>query len=559
MPASSSLSLKIKLALAGIVILLSLFPIGVRPLFVPDEYRYAEIPREMVSSGDWVVPRLCGLRYFEKPPFGYWLTALSFRVFGFNPFAFRFPGVFSLLLCSFLIYLLTITISGEERSAFLAALVFLSFGLTRVMASTNLPDIPLTCFLTLALLCIYRADQADTPFQRRSYLLLLGLAGGGAFLSKGFLGLLLPGLVMVPYLIWVRRLKELGSFLLLPLLGALLVALPWAAEIGRAEPQFWHYFFWQEHIQRFIAPGGRQHAEAFWFFLPILAGGALPWALLIPPAVKGLRAIGRKNPGIGLTLCGVIFPLLFFSASRGKLATYIFPCFPPLAILFALGLKRALAEGKDRYFNLIARALSFLFAGIALAGGILYISVGRELFAPGAAAVIVLALLGGALLAAASARTRRPFGKLSLFALAPILLFSLGQTSLPYKVLENKSPGALLLRNRGRIPPSGIILVTHDTGPPVSWYLRRADAGIIFFENPGELRYGLSFPDGRRRLVDRNWLKKLLKKGRFAGGVITAILKKSFFDEINSILPPPDYRDETENYILFQYHGRRRS
>ena len=103
MTTSALFSLKIKLALTGIVILLSLSPIGFRPLFVPDEYRYAEIPREMLSSGDWVVPRLCGLRYFEKPPFGYWVTAISFRLFGRNPFAFRFPAGVLILLCSFFI------------------------------------------------------------------------------------------------------------------------------------------------------------------------------------------------------------------------------------------------------------------------------------------------------------------------------------------------------------------------------------------------------------------------------------------------------------------------
>jgi len=84
--------------------------LAVRPLYKPDEARYGEIPREMVASGDWLTPRLNGLKYFEKPPLQYWATAAAFEVFGVSDWAAR--------LWTALTALAGIALGPQRRSAF---------------------------------------------------------------------------------------------------------------------------------------------------------------------------------------------------------------------------------------------------------------------------------------------------------------------------------------------------------------------------------------------------------------------------------------------------------
>ena len=82
-----------------------ILPLGTRDLFVPDETRYGEIAREMIAGGDWVVPHLNGVRYFEKPVLGYWVHALSILLFGENNFAVRFPSALAVGLSALFIFL----------------------------------------------------------------------------------------------------------------------------------------------------------------------------------------------------------------------------------------------------------------------------------------------------------------------------------------------------------------------------------------------------------------------------------------------------------------------
>ena len=149
MEAARPLSPRTKALLAGALLILTLLPLGSRPLFTPDETRYAEIPREMIADGNWLVPRLCGLRYFEKPPLGYWLTALSFRALGLNPFAARLPDAILILLTGGLLSFFCRRWGEGEEVALAAGLIFLSFTMTRVLSLTNLPDPSLVFFTML--------------------------------------------------------------------------------------------------------------------------------------------------------------------------------------------------------------------------------------------------------------------------------------------------------------------------------------------------------------------------------------------------------------------------
>ena len=118
---------KSSIAVIGIFLLLYILPLGARPLFYPDETRYAEIPREMIASGDWVVPRINGLRYFEKPVLGYWLNATAMNLFGQNAFSLRFPSAISVGISALMVFLLLQRFAGGYSAGIIAAVVVIVF------------------------------------------------------------------------------------------------------------------------------------------------------------------------------------------------------------------------------------------------------------------------------------------------------------------------------------------------------------------------------------------------------------------------------------------------
>ncbi len=130
----------------AIVLLVTLFAtmylaiLGVRPLFIPDEVRYGEIAREMLATGNWIVPRLNGLLYFEKPPLGHWLNAISLFLFGENPFAVRFASAMAAASAAFIVARLTNCLTGQRQLALFAVFVFLTFLEVHAVATFSVLD-----------------------------------------------------------------------------------------------------------------------------------------------------------------------------------------------------------------------------------------------------------------------------------------------------------------------------------------------------------------------------------------------------------------------------------
>src|SRR5699024_8734578 len=160
---------------------------------------------------------------------------------------------------------------------------------------------------------------------------VFGLVCGAGFLTKGFIAWALPVVALVPYMLYRRRFMELVKFGPLAVLSAVLISLPWALAIYWQEPDYWRYFFWVEHIQRF-AGAHAQHAAPVWYFVPVLLLGSMPWLVVAFSACcTGVRNT-VQHPEFVYLLCWLVLPFVFFSASKGKLSTYILPCFAPLAL-----------------------------------------------------------------------------------------------------------------------------------------------------------------------------------------------------------------------------------
>lgn len=346
-------------ALVGVFFIVAyLLPLAGRPMVTPDEFRYAEIPREMIDRGDYVTPHLVNMRYFEKPVMGYWMTAGCFKVFGENAFALRLPAALGAGLAALLAALLIQQTLHDEKIAALAAMLYLTFGMAYGIGTFAVLDSQLTGFVT-GVSCTAFLAAVEPRFTRRKAALLVicGFFAAFAFLTKGFLAFVVPALAVTGFLLWERRWKEFLILPWIPLAVALAVIAPWALAVHRADGDYWRYFVVVEHLQRFFSDSGEQHPEPFWFLIPFLVGGIFPAGLLLAAAIPGIRGERKtffRSPLNRFCLCAVVLPFLFFSISSGKLPTYILPCFPFLAVLGAGGIAAYFRTGgTHRAFSVV--------------------------------------------------------------------------------------------------------------------------------------------------------------------------------------------------------------
>jgi 4-amino-4-deoxy-L-arabinose transferase len=542
----------IGLAVVGSFVLLYIALLGVRPLVVPDETRYAEIPREMLTSGDWVVPHLNGMRYFEKPVLGYWLNALAMRVFGENAFAIRLPSAIAVGLTALLLFLWARTFADDETTPLFATVVFLLSFEVWALGTFCVLDSLLSLFVTGAMVALYFAYQHEAARTRTMLLLLAGLACGLAFLTKGFLALVIPVLVMVPFSLWQGQFKRVVRSVWIAFIPAVGVVLPWAIMVHRREPDFWHYFFWVEHVDRFLSPQGGQHPEPFWFYVPILLGGAMPWTPLAGPVFVGLRHAGWKHPMVRLAACWLVLPFLFFSACSGKLGTYILPCFPPLAFLIAVGVLRCLREGDVRGF-LIGSWVVLVAVGCLLAALVVGLIVAPKLSDAVALWKWVVAagglLLWGALCRAAI-RRKETHKRLLLYCAGPVLfMFSLPLVA-PAALKATKAPGAFLRSQTERISDDSVLVAENGLTAAVCWYYGRDDVYIL--GSTGEYEYGLSYPDSSDRILDIGQFTNRIAKQDEAGCTIL-IIQARHYGECKEQLPDPSCERTHEDLVWIEY------
>jgi 4-amino-4-deoxy-L-arabinose transferase-like glycosyltransferase len=296
----------------------------------PDETRYAEIPREMLATGDFVTPRLNGLPYFEKPPLLYWANAIAFRALGTTPWAARLPSRLAGLGTVALV-VLAAGAGGRRRDGLAAGILLLASPIGFLIARTNLTDGLLTFFLTATLLAaraaILRRDQ-DSPW--RWLAAAAGAAAAGAFLTKGLIALALPGLILIIWATATGRWRSLSALLASPApLVFLVLAAPWFVCVERRHPGFLWFFFVHEHFQRF-ATGAAKRTGPVTYFVPVFVLGFLPGLSFFLASLR--RAARRADPRLFFVVWfAVVF--LFFSASQSKLPPYLFPAIPAAAVL----------------------------------------------------------------------------------------------------------------------------------------------------------------------------------------------------------------------------------
>ena len=334
---------------------LGLLPLLVRPLWEPDEGRYAEIPREMLATGDWLTPRLNGVLYFEKPPLQYWLSALSMKLFGVNGAAARLPLALASGLMIWAAWRLAKRLGARDPlwAPFMAATGLLAFLVGQLLTL----DALFSAFLVAAIAAFVEAvarRRAGEPSLAWTLLTFVLLAG--AMLTKGLAEGILSGGILLFSLAFAWKDPRLSRAVIrtaLDPLGWLLyliLVVPWFWAVNRANPGHAQFFFIHEHFTRFLTHEHARQGSDNWlldklYFIGILAVGLLPW---LSASVLGLKRSwtflkGRGPQGqdhlarwsVGITVLAFLWPLAFFSLSGSKLPPYILPAIVPLAALAA--------------------------------------------------------------------------------------------------------------------------------------------------------------------------------------------------------------------------------
>jgi 4-amino-4-deoxy-L-arabinose transferase-like glycosyltransferase len=481
---------------AALVACVWFFTLGARHLLPADEGRYAEIAREMAASGDWVTIRYNGLKYFEKPPFQFWMTALAYDAFGVGEWQARLwtalSGAAGLAVTAF-----AAKRWFGARVGLLTALVLLAapgWNLGSHFSSLDMALSGAFAFIVAGLLLAHHPAASATS--SRNWMLVAWVAAAVAVLTKGLIGIVLPGLVVAVYCLATRdfsifRRLRIGTGLLL----MLVIVAPWFVLVSERNPEFARFFFVHEHWERYLSP--THHREgAWWYFIPQLMVGFLPWIGLSWAMAKDVGAKASDPQFRPTLLLGVwaatIF--VFFSFSSSKLPGYILPIYPALAILAARALDRLDAVRWRRH---VVSALAVVAAG-GLATPLLT-RLGTQLtpnalfrqFAPWVGAAMALGVAG---LATAwrlnSASTLRSIAVYALTFFAVVTVVLRGHETFG----SSSSGAALAARVRPVLEPGMPLYSVRLVDHTLPFYLRHT---TILVESSGELEFGVEQEPGK--------------------------------------------------------------
>ena len=317
---------------AVVALALCLLPFAAAaPLLDPDEGLHAAIAQEMVLRHDYVTPTFLGEPFLDKPILFFWAEAASLRFAGMNEAAVRLPPVVFGLLGMLTVALLGRAMLGEEAGLF-GGIVYGTMLLPASLMEIAVHDVALTPFLCVAALAVWRSASGTAADTRATAInaLVAGLALGLSILTKGLVGVAFVGLFAICVAAWHRQAtRRLAAMLTAAGVLAVLVALPWYFLMERAHPGYLHYYFIERHLQGYLTATQRHAGRPWWYYVPVVLGGALPWTGFIPAAVR------LKSRTQMLLWAWFVSGFVFLSISGSKLVTYVIPALPALAIAIA--------------------------------------------------------------------------------------------------------------------------------------------------------------------------------------------------------------------------------
>lgn len=486
-------------ALIAVATALLSLHIGSRALWDPDEGRYAEMGREVLALHDWLTPHLNYLLYFEKPMLFPWSEAISQGLLGMNAAAARIPP----LLCALGIVALVGWMAAREwgrRAGLIAAVVLLTSVEFFLLANVVDINMPLALFITACLVCFWQGHKLERP----RYYYAAWACAGLAVLTKGPIGLVIPAGIIFCYILATRRFRLIIE--VRPLSGLLVflaVAAPWYVLVCRHNPEFFNFFFINQNLERYTSTIHNRY-QPFWYFGPVVIGGFLPWTFLLPEAI---RRLAKKPLSDAVIFCLIWFAVTFliFVPSQSKLATYVLPCFMPLALL--IGCAFASADQEPGWLFYCECAL-FMILSVALlalptllsAGLIAYPHHHPERMALIAASGVRLGLtlligVCAAMLVARHSGTVPGYAIIGLTLLVFVLSFA-GR-------LDSTRSTAELVR---QLPPEAQLVAYGKYPHSAAFYARRP---LYLVGSMGELTFGQAHPN--RLTISREELLRRLQ------------------------------------------------
>jgi 4-amino-4-deoxy-L-arabinose transferase-like glycosyltransferase len=300
--------------------------LGGSPLLDADEGRNGEVGREMAATNNYVVPHLNGLPYLDKPIVYFAAEAAAMEVLGPTEIAARLPAYVFTLFTAALVFWFANRRWGRIE-ALVATIAFLAMPLTIAFARTVIFDSALTFFIVLSIISFYEAVEN----RQRRWATLAWAAIAMGILTKGPVALALPLMIAIPFAIWRKSFRYLGS--IGGLVAFVVIVTPWVWAMQQAVPDFLQYVLVTETAAR-LATDELKRTGALWYFVPYLVAGALPWTLAVATTWK---REWRTDPRVVYLLLWIIVPFVFFSLSQSKRPQYILPLMPPIALLVAHG------------------------------------------------------------------------------------------------------------------------------------------------------------------------------------------------------------------------------
>ena len=489
-------------------------PLGWRHLLPSDEGRYAEMAREMFLTGDWITPRYNGYKYFEKPPLQTWANALTFAWFGIGEWQARLytalTGFAGVLLLGF-----TGARVFNAATGVFAALVLATSPYWNLMGHFNTLDMGLSFWMELTLCALLLAQRPNLPTgQVRLWMWICWASMALAVLSKGLVGLILPGAVLVLYTLVAR---DWALWKRLHLIGGLIlffaIATPWFVLVQQRNPEFLNFFFIVQQFKRYLTPE-QNRPGAFYYFVPVILVGFLPWLSISVQSIRHALRLPRQPNGfspVAMLLVWAAFIFLFFSASHSKLLSYTLPIAPALALLIGMYLPLVSPAMLRRHLTGYA-----VFLVIAAVSALFMSRLGdnrnpTELYI--AYRVWVLAALGVAFALTLAAmwlnRHSRAgiLGATATFGAAWLLLGTIAGTG--HDVFGRLSSGAPLApaikAAIARLPPDTPFYSVGVLDHTLPFYV---DHTMIMVEHPDELAFGVSVEPQKWVPTVDEWIRR---------------------------------------------------
>ncbi len=481
--------------------------LGSRPLNVPDEARYTEIPLEMIATHDYITPHLDGIKYFEKPALFYWMQTSAIKILGNNNWAYRITTELMAMLGCLFVY-----IGGrllfDRRTGWLAAGVLATNILYFAFAHVVTLDMTLSVFMTGTLLSFIVAMRYPPGKTRRYLMWCCYIFAALAVMTKGLVGIILPGFIVLVWMALFNEWRQLKScYLISGIVLFLLIVLPWHIAVQIKNPEFFYFYFIQQQFTRYLTNyAGR--FKPFWFFIPIITIGLYPWICFLVQAIKfhlPQRWHERKTYKEALFLliwATTIF--VFFSLSKSKLIPYILPTIPPLALL--IGHYFANVPAKDIGITRGFKILPFFTIIMAIAFLIVFhfIKINQSALVITSEALMVFVAISGSFLALWVYKKFNIIAAFSTQLIASVCFLLILTVIVPFIDMGSIAPLTQVLKPL--LKPNDVVATYSFYYQDLPVYLHR-QIMIVSWQN--ELSFGIAHQDAHQWIIDAPTFWKL--------------------------------------------------